>query len=363
VAGVLLLARLPTPRRDAGPDGGSGSAVVSIVVPARDEERTLPVLLTSLRALDPAPHEIIVVDDGSTDATALVAEAHGATVVTTAPPSGWAGKPWACHVGAAAATGTHLLFLDADTWLAPGALGALVAEHARRRGLVSVQPHHRTERAYEQLSAFFNLTAMMGTGAFAAGGSSPSAMAFGPCLLTTAADYEITGGHAAVRAEVVEDVHLARQYRAEGLPVSCLGGGDVVGFRMYPGGLYQLVQGWTKNIASGAGLSPPWALLGTVAWICACVAVALAGFRGVAGWVFGDGVVPVTAAVAWAAVALELRWLLGRVGSWRWWTPLLFPVPLVAFLALFFRSLAITLVGGEVTWRSRRVPVGVRTGR
>ncbi len=362
-AGMLLLARVPTPRRRAGPRGGAGSATVSIVVPARDEERTLPVLLTSVRALDPAPHEVIVVDDGSTDATALVAAAHGATVMSTSPPPGWAGKPWACHVGAEAATGTHLLFLDADTWLAPGALGGLVDEHAGRGGLESVQPHHRTERAYEQLSAFFNLTAMMGTGAFAAGGPRPGAMAFGPCLLTTAADYQATGGHAAVRAEVVEDVHLARQYRAQGLPVSCLGGGDVVGFRMYPAGLRQLVQGWTKNIASGAGLSPPWALLGTVAWICACVAVALAGVRGLAAWVFGEGGVPVTAAVAWAAVALELRWLLGRVGSWRWWTPLLFPVPLVAFLALFFRSLAITVVGGDVTWRSRRLAVGARSGR
>ena len=113
-------------------------------------------------------------------------------------------------------------------------------------------------------------------------------MAFGPCLLTTAADYRATGGHAAVRAEVVEDVHLARRYRAQGLPVTCLGGGDVVGFRMYPAGLRQLVQGWTKNIASGAGLSPPWALLGTVAWICACVAVALAGARGIAAWAFGE---------------------------------------------------------------------------
>ena len=66
-------------------------------------------------------------------------------------------------------------------------------------------------------------------------------------------------------------------------------------------------------------------LVGTVAWICACVAVALAGVRGLAGWVFGEGAVPVAAAVAWAVVALELRWLLGRVGTWRWWTALVFP--------------------------------------
>ena len=364
VAGALLLARVPTLRRPAAGGAVGPPAAVSIVVPARNEERTLPVLLASLRELDPAPHEMIVVDDSSTDATAAVAAAHGATVLAAAsPPAGWAGKPWACHVGAEAATGTHLLFLDADTWLAPDTLPRLLDEHATRGGLLSVQPHHRTERAYEQLSAVFNVTSMMGTGAFAIGGAGPGAMAFGPCLITTVRDYRAVGGHAAVRNEVVEDVRLARLYRAQGLPVRCVGGGDAVGFRMYPGGPGQLVEGWSKNIAAGAGLSPPWALAGTVAWICACVAVTLAAAGGARSWAFGDGPVPWVAVAAWAAVAVELGWMLGRIGTWRVWTAVLFPIPLAAFLALFVRSLALTLVRGEVTWRARRVPLGARSGR
>jgi 4,4'-diaponeurosporenoate glycosyltransferase len=132
---------------------------------------------------------------------------------------------------------------------------------------------------------------------------------------------------------------------------------------MYPGGVRQLVDGWTKNIASGAGLSPWWALLGTVAWVCSCVAVALTGTRAALGWALGDGPAPWVAVVAWAAVAVQLGWMLGRIGSWRVSTAVLFPVPLVAFLAVFFRSLAVTLVRGEVTWRSRRLPVGARSGR
>jgi 4,4'-diaponeurosporenoate glycosyltransferase len=364
VAGALLLARVPTLRRPAAGGAAGPLAAVSIVVPARNEERTLPVLLASLRELDPAPHEMIVVDDSSTDATAAVAAAHGATVLAaTSPPAGWAGKPWACHVGAEAATGTHLLFLDADTWLAPDTLPRLLDEHATRGGLLSVQPHHRTERAYEQLSAVFNVTSMMGTGAFVIGGAGPGAMAFGPCLITTVRDYRAVGGHAAVRNEVVEDVRLARLYRARGLPVRCVGGGDAVGFRMYPGGPGQLVEGWSKNIAAGAGLSPPWALAGTVAWICACVAVTLAAAGGARTWAFGDGPVPWVALAAWAAVAVELGWMLGRIGTWRVWTAVLFPIPLAAFLALFVRSLALTLVRGEVTWRARRVPLGARSGR
>ena len=361
VAGAVLLARIPTVRR---PGSARPPSTVSVVVPARNEERTLPVLLASLDRLDPAPLEVIVVDDSSTDATAAVAAAHGATVLVAAsPPAGWAGKPWACHTGAGAARGSHLLFLDADTWLAPDALGRLLDEHASGGGLLSVQPHHRTERAYEQLSAFFNVTSMMATGAFAVGGGRPGAMAFGPCLLTTVADYRSVGGHAAVRGEIVEDVRLARLYRARGLPVRCVGGGDAIGFRMYPHGPGQLVEGWTKNIASGAGLSPPWALAGTVAWVCACVAVSVAAVGGAWSWAFGDGPAPWLAIAAWAAVAVEMGWMLDRIGTWRVWTAVFFPVPLAAFLAVFLRSLALTLVRGEVTWRARRVPVGARSGR
>jgi 4,4'-diaponeurosporenoate glycosyltransferase len=361
VAGTLLLARLPTPGGTA-PGPAPGTAAVSIVVPARDEAATLPRLLESLARLDPAPREVIVVDDGSTDGTAAVAAARGATVLTTEPPPGWAGKPWACHVGARAATGSHLLFLDADTWLAPGALGDLLTEHAGTGGLLSVAPHHRTERPYEQLSAFFNLVSMMGTGVFAPGRAGGGAVAFGPCLLTAADDYRAVGGHAAVAGQVVEDVHLARRYRRHGLPVRSFGGRGVVGVRMYPAGLRQLVEGWTKNIAAGAGLAPWWAVAGTVAWLSSCAAVALAAARGLAGWA-GGGVVPVAPLVAWVVVALQLRGMLVRIGRWRWWTPWLFPVALVGFLAVFARSLAVTLLRREVTWRQRRLPVGARAGR
>jgi 4,4'-diaponeurosporenoate glycosyltransferase len=369
--GVLLLARVPTVGPDRrrprpGPAGAAGdraaAPIVSIVVPARNEAETLPVLLASLARLDPAPHEVVVVDDASTDGTAAVAAARGARVIAADPPPGWAGKPWACHVGAHEATGSHLVFLDADTWLAPDAVGRLLAEQAASGGLVSVQPRHVTVRPYEQLSAFFNVTAMMGTGAFAPGRVGRGAMAFGPCLVTAADDYRAVGGHAAVAGEVVEDVHLARRYRARGLSVRSLGGGDAVGFRMYPGGVRQLVEGWTKNIAAGAGLSPRWALAGSIAWVSSCVAVALVGLRGLLGWALG-GDVPVVPLAAWAAVAASLWWMLARIGSWRWWTPWLFPVPLVAFLAVFARSLAVTLVRREVTWRDRRVPVGARSGR
>ena len=99
---------------------------MSIVVPARNEATTLPDLLASLGALDPAPHEVIVVDDGSEDGTAEVARTRGVDVHSVpGPPEGWLGKPWACQQGARRATGDLLLFLDADVQLSADALPRL----------------------------------------------------------------------------------------------------------------------------------------------------------------------------------------------------------------------------------------------
>jgi 4,4'-diaponeurosporenoate glycosyltransferase len=353
--GPLLLVglrRLPPP--SAQPSGAS----VSIVVPARDEAATLPVLLASLRHLDPPAHEVLVVDDGSTDGTAAVAAEHGAAVVTApAPAPGWLGKPSACHFGAMVATGTHLLFLDADTVLAPDALGRLLA--AAFDGLLSVQPHHETVHAYEQLSAFPNLVATTGGGAFAPWASRRRPVAYGPCLLTSRAGYARAGGHAAVRGSLVEDIDLARRYASVGLPVRCTRGGETVRFRMYPGGLGQLVEGWTKNLGRGAARAPRLPALLAACWVAACAAIAAGGVTGVVRWLAG-GPVPLTAATLWAVAAAEIGWCLRRIGSFRWWTSVLYVVPLAAVVALFVRSSARALLGRPATWRGR--VVGARTG-
>lgn len=345
LAGTWLLAVVRRP----GPAGESGQ--VSVVMPARDEEGNLPALLASLARLDPPPGEVIVVDDGSTDGTAAVARSAGATVVeATPPPPGWLGKPWACHLGAGTATGEHLLFLDADTRLAPDALARLVPE-VPAGGLLSVQPFHQVERPHEQLSAVPNVVAMMGSAAFTPLATTSAQAAFGPCLLAGAAAFRAVGGHEAVKGEVIEDVRLAQVFRRAGRPVRALAGGATVRFRMYPDGPAQLVEGWTKNLARGAGGVGVPAALGATAWVAACAAVA-------AGVVTGS-----LPPAAYLVVALQWWWLLRRIGSFRWWAWALWPVPLAAFVAIFLRSAALTLARRPVRWRGRRVPtVPGRTG-
>ncbi|MCF6377392.1 glycosyltransferase [Nocardioides KLBMP 9356] len=363
---VLLLAAACVPLwllRDARtlriPTGADVGAA-SIVVPARDEEQTLPALLASLdaRALD-----VVVVDDDSSDRTAAVAAAAGARVVAAGSrPDGWTGKAWACQTGAEAASRDVLLFLDADTVLAPDAVGRLLAAHGTHGGLVSVQPHHRVVHAYEQASAYFNAVALLASAAFTrrrAASRRRFPMAFGPCLITSRDDYERAGGHRAVRGEILDDVSLARAYDRAGLRVTSYVGGDAVAMRSYPGGPAQLVAGWTKNIASGASAANPLASIATVLWICAHHVVALGAAGAAVDSVRGGPTTPLLAwAAAWAVVALQLRSVLRTAGTFAWWAWLLFPLPLLAFDLVFARSLLLTVVRRSVRWRGR--PVDLR---
>lgn len=351
VLGVRWL--LADPRTLPAGSGRPGS--VSVVVPARDEEQTLPALLSSVTDLEKV-REVVVVDDASVDATAAVAHAGGARVVSPGePPAGWTGKAWACQVGADATDSDLLLFLDADTRLSPRAASALVGMHSEVGGLVSAQPFHTVERPYEQLSAYFNAVSVLASGAFTRRPARP--LAFGPCLLTSRTDYERVGGHAAVSGEVLDDVQLAAAYQRAGLPVTCALGGADVRMRSYPGGLSQLFAGWTKNIASGAGAAAAAPTVLTVLWVGAHHGVVATAVTSAIG-----GTTPVEAAVllaAWLVVAWQLRAVLRLLGSFRWWTWLLFPLPLLVFDLVFARSLAQT-ARGSVRWRGRRVDLRPR---
>lgn len=394
-AGTWLLARVPrlpapapapAPAAPAPAPAPLGS--VAVVVPARDEAGTLPTLLASLAAQTLAPAEIVVVDDGSADATARLAVEAGARVVRAGPlPPGWAGKAWACHVGVGATTAAVLVFLDADTTLAPDGLARLVAEVRARggRGLVSVAPEHTTVRPYERLSALCNLVAMMGTGAFTPlGGWARTMGAFGPCLVCRRQDYLAAGGHAAVRAEVVDDVALAGRFRAAGLPVRLLGGKGTVGYRMYPGGMGQLVDGWSKNLAAGARATRPAVLVLVAAWVSGLSSTAWAAGRTLAGVRSGPGrgrhLGPCAAGgrlrsggrlaaggraaslVRYALYAGQVEWMLGRTGRFGPGTGWAYPLPLAAFLGCLGRSVVLGAGHGRVSWKGRRLPAGSLAG-
>lgn len=364
VAGWFLLTRVPrlgAPRSSELRESlGSTGGGVSIVIPARNEGDNLPDLLATLAAQTPAPTEVIVVDDGSTDGTAAVARSHGALVVESAAlPPGWTGKSWACMQGADLATGDTLVFLDADTRLLPDGLAAVLAAQRRRSGLFSVQPYHRMVRAYERLSAVFNTIAVMGVGIAAPGRPESARGAFGPCIVCDADAYTSIGGHGAIANEILDDIALGHAFAEAGYPVNGAGGRGVIEFRMYPHGVSQLIEGWSKNIASGSASVGLVRLVAIIAWVCGAVASS----SEVVQWLVGTGSATTAEVwVAWAAFALQLGVMLRQLGNFGWWPAVFYPVAFATFVLVFFVSLWLTLVRRRVRWRGRTVPLPQRRG-
>lgn len=322
---------------------------MSVVVPARDEAATLPTLLAPLVAQLRHGDELVVVDDRSSDGTAAIAAGFGATVLT-APPLApdWAGKPHACAAGVAATTAEPdrvLVFLDADVVPHPGLLDAL-AERVEQQPelLVTVQPWHRTVGAVEQLSLVCNLTALMGSAACTVLGRRPRMrMAFGPVMACRRARYDELGGHAHpdVRSAVLEDLALARRFSATDIYVGSRQGTT---FRMYPGGLRQLVEGWTKGLGVGVDATPWWVLVGVAAWVWS-----LAG-----GWLVSPWF--------WLASAVQLR-ALGRIaGRFSVVGVVVHPVLTAAFVVLVVRSVLLRRLGRTVSWKGRRLRPDQATG-
>ena len=337
ILGWLLLWRLrPLPPVDADTGGTAARPAIAVVIPARNEASALPHLLPVLSTQLRPGDELVVVDDHSTDETSQVAASLGAQVVHPPDlPDGWLGKPHACWTGATSTTAPLLLFVDADVRPAPDLLDRVALEWSRDPGaVVSLQPWHQTGSWVEQASLLANVTALMGSGAFTIGGSRLSAtVAFGPVLAIGRSTYDTVGGHASVRTMHTEDIGLAR---AVGRSTLHTGRPDT-SFRMYPEGLRQLVQGWTRSIATGARFTPWWLSIAVVAWVWS-----LAG-----GWLAEPYVYPLSAVQFW---------ILGRrAGSMHPLTAVLFPLAVAVFVVIFLRSLFAMVFRRDVTWKQRSV--------
>jgi 4,4'-diaponeurosporenoate glycosyltransferase len=330
---------------------------VSIIIPARNEENRLPNLLHSLALQTCKPLEVIVVDDESDDNTAQIATEAGCRVITTDKlPSGWQGKSWACWKGASQAKGEILVFLDADTVFEEDGLENCLAEYLKEKSPLSIQPYHIMHRAYENLSAFFNIIVMMGSNLFTPLGAKLKALAFfGPCQFINKEDYLLAGGHSEAKGNILEDIALGRSFAAKNIKVRCMSGRGAIKFRMYPAGISDVIEGWSKNFASGAQSVGIVNLILISLWITGASGTSVLFIKAVADF---SQTLSIPIVLLFLLYGVQIYWMLYRIGKFSPLLIILYPIALLFFVMVFIRAVIMTFIFKKVKWKGRIISTG-----
>jgi chlorobactene glucosyltransferase len=243
---------------------------VSLLIPARDEADVIGETGFRLLSQNYPRFEVIVLDDGSTDGTREQARQAAAgdsrfRVIRGEPlPDGWLGKNWACHQLAGQAKGEILIFTDADVRWDPGALSAVIHLMDKTRAdTLTVWPTQETRTWSERLVVPMMMFVIMGYLPELCVRYIPwpvFAAANGQCLAFRRDAYQHIGGHAAMRANVVEDMGLAWETKRKGLQLVMSIGDRLISTRMYHS-WSEVRDGFAKNILAGHGGRPGFLLL------------------------------------------------------------------------------------------------------
>ncbi|CAB4760298.1 unannotated protein [freshwater metagenome] len=329
---------------------------VSVLIPARNEAEHIANTVRSILAQEGLAHlEVIVLDDGSTDGTAAIMAAiddpHLKLIAggDGALPAGWLGKPWACARLAESASGSVLVFIDADVILEPEAISGTV-QLLREQGFAMVSPYPRQiavtwlERLVQPLIAWsWSATVPL---RLAETSSRPSlSAANGQFIVIDTQVYRSLGGHEAVANEVIEDVALMRAVKVFGEQAATVDGSKIASCRMYEA-TNEVVDGYTKSLWSAFN-GPAGSLAVNGLLLTAFVAPAVAMLA-------GRGKTRAIGAVGYAAGVASRALVANRTGERTWPDALAHPVSVTAFCGLNLISWSRHLRGTN-TWKGRPV--------
>ncbi len=358
--GMPSVANITKPEWNRNPVAASGNPLVSIIVPARNEEADIEQSLTRLLELDYDNYEVIAVNDRSTDRSGEIMESvaarpavHGRLRVIhhRELPSGWLGKTHAMWTATNEAKGDWLLFTDADVQFKPDSLRrALAYAEAEHADHVVVFPQMIMKRPGEfMMIAFFQTMFVFGHRPWkVADPKSKDHMGVGAFNLIRRSTYEAVGTYAALRMEVLDDMKLGKVVKNAGFAQRNVFGEDLISIR-WARGARGVVENLTKNFF--AVLSFQW-------WRTLISAFGLAflnlmPFLGV--WL----------AHGWErlpyAIALASMFSIYVGMSWRSGVPayyfLLHPVSTMLFVYTLLLSMCHALWNDGIIWRGTRYPL------
>ncbi len=324
---------------------------ISVIIPARNEEKRIGRLLRSLANQTQPPFETIIVDDESSDDTVSVSRGFGCTVLST-EGTGWVGKSAACYTGANEASGDVLLFLDADVFLDEEAL-EYIQEHTIAGAAVSIQPYHHIEKPYEQLSMYFNIVSFLGLslGGFRSPFHANEGF-FGPCMWIDRETYLQSKGHLLVKDTIIEDMALGQVWAAQGICLASVPHGKKVFFQMYAEGFSQLLNGWSKNIALGAQKSNGFNIIIIFSFVTSSFSLPIGLAKAISAGSVGRTMYYAGAYLLFGGAVYSAA---ARLGAFSMTSIVLYPIHASFFFAVFLRSLLTKLLRIPITWRGRKV--------
>ncbi len=335
--------------------------LISILVPARNEEANIGVCLESLCQQDYPNFEILVLNDSSTDGTAdlvarIAAQDDRVRLLHGQPlPKGWAGKTFACHQLAQEARGSWLLFTDADTVHAPSmlrkVLGVALASHAV---LISGFPFQQTTSIWQKmvmpLMFYFLILCGMPLWLTQRSRRNMPSLAIGQFLFFSANEYRSIGGHEAVKSSIMEDVWLGKEVSRHHYKQLTLDLSSLVYCQMYRGvrTMWDGMARWLYVVASVSVFS----LTGLVA---AVLVLFLAPFVWLA-----YGLLLAQPAFGWqvlvglqVAIVFLARFLAGSRFSQPKTAILLHPVGMLMLVMVAVYACFQYVTGGRVRWKDR----------
>jgi chlorobactene glucosyltransferase len=336
--------------------------MVSLLVPARDEEMNIAGCVSSLLVQDYRNFEVVVLDDHSTDGTWEELQRIGADtpgsrlrIMRGQPlPEGWHGKAWACQQLAGQSAGELLLFTDADTRHRPDSLRrAVAAMGSCGADMLSLTPAQELGSFWEGLIVplvYHILFSYLPIRLVASSRSPAFCYAIGQFILFRREAYLKIGGHRSVCSNIVEDVWLCKMVKRSGGRVAAFNGIDAVSCRMYHG-LRDVWNGFSKNLFAGLGNST--ATLFSLMFLVVLLYLAPWGFVGSA-LLRGE----LTPASFWLpaaqiAVALVSRMIISLKFRQPIWPGLLHPISQSVLLLIALNSFLKTTFGGGPVWKGR----------
>jgi chlorobactene glucosyltransferase len=256
----LNLRALKKPSADSRPP--QSAPLISVMIPARDEEDNIETCLKSLKSQDYPNFEILVLDDHSSDNTAAIvgrmaAEDKRIQLFRSEPlPEGWAGKPFACYQLAQRAKGSWFLFVDADTIHAPHMLrGVLPIAIESKTGMLSGFPRQIANSLPQKVAIpvlYFVIMSWLPIWWLHRSRKPRPSLAIGQFLLFSREAYWKIGGHKAVKSRIIEDVWLGVEINRSGSRHIAIDLSPVVACNMYHdvGGMWEGFIKWMYSVAA-----------------------------------------------------------------------------------------------------------------